>query len=112
MNLTLLLAAIMAPLALAGPLPSPKNFRPPHSPNHVLDFTEPSRTMTTTRRGLIDDMNMKDKCKATFKSDKSKYKAACAEVAEEDAKNLCMLRALLGDATVECRGAMVRSMEF
>jgi hypothetical protein len=105
MSLTLLLT-LTAPLALVSA--NPKNFLKPHDPNHVLDFTAP----TMAKRGLIDDMNMKDKCKATFKSDKAKYKAACAEVAEEDARNLCMLRALLGDVGSECRGAMVRSMEF
>jgi hypothetical protein len=57
-------------------------------------------------------MKMKETCKLTFKSDKAKYKAACESVAGEDEKNLCMLRALLGDATSECRGALVRSMKF
>lgn len=64
------------------------------------------------RRGLIDDMKMKEKCKSTFKSDKTKHKAACANVSEVDAKNLCMLRSLLGDAPSECRSAMIKAMDF
>jgi hypothetical protein len=107
MKLTTILAAIMASLALAGPLPTPKNFLKPYDPNDLsLDFTSPAK------RSLLEDMQMKGTCKSTFKSDKSKYKTACEGVASEDKKNLCMLRALLGDASVECRSAMVKSIDF
>lgn len=64
------------------------------------------------RRGLIDDMKMKEKCKSSFKGEKSKHKAACASESEGDVKNLCLLRGVLADASEECRAAIVKSMEF
>jgi hypothetical protein len=105
MKLTTILAAVLAPLALAGPLPTPKSLLKPYDPNHVHDLTSP------VKRSLLDGTQMKETCESTFKSDKSKYKTACEGVANEDEKNLCMLRALLGDASVECRTAMVKSMD-
>jgi hypothetical protein len=109
-----LLAMALAPLALAVRFPVQAEITasdPTTSEINTLAFGKESENVFS-RRDLIDDMKMKEKCKSTFKSDKAKYKAACANEADEDAKNLCMLRALLGDAPADCRAAMVKSMEF
>jgi len=109
-----LLAIVMAPLALAVRLPVQAEITasdPTTGEINTHAFGSEFEDVLS-RRDLIDDMKMKEKCKSTFKSDKDKYKAACANEADQDAKNLCMLRALLGDAPADCRAAMVKSMEF
>jgi len=109
-----LLTTVIAPLALAARLPAQADitaFDPTISEVNSAAFGKDFEDVLS-RRDLIDDMKMKEKCKSTFKSDKTKYKAACANEADVDAKNLCMLRSLLGDAPADCRAAMVKSMDF
>jgi hypothetical protein len=95
MKLTALLIAI-APLTLALHVP----ILPTLSANPL------------SPRGLLDDMRMKEKCDSIFKSDKTKYKVACSGEADEDSMNLCMLRALLGDASPECRAGLAKMMNL
>jgi hypothetical protein len=111
---TFLLTIAMAPLALAARPPAQADITASNPTTSEINTHAFGREFedVLSRRGLIDDMKMKENCKSTFKGDKSKYKIACAYEAEEDAKNLCMLRSLLGDAPADCRAAMVKSMDF
>ena len=109
-----LLAFAIPPLALAVRLPTQPDIvasDPTTSEVKALTFGKKFEDLLS-RRSLIDDMVMKEKCKPIFKSDKAKYRDACANEADEDARNLCMLRSLLGDAPADCRAAMVKSMDF
>lgn len=116
MKLTSVLLAIgIAPLAMTASFPPPcKDIMASDPMSNLINSVTCRKESEDglSRRGLIDDMHMKEKCKSTFNSDKTKYKAECTNAANEDAKNLCMLRSLLGDAPADCRAAMVKSMDF
>lgn len=100
----ILLAVGIAPFAMVNGAPA----------HHVSTHAVRGSTIDNLieRRGLIDDMKMKDKCKSSFKGEKAKHKAACASESEGDVRNLCLLRGVLADASEECRAAMVKSMGF
>ena len=117
MKITALLLAIgIAPLAIA------KNFR---QQKHQLDFSDEHdqnreiawghtapKPAPVEPRGLADDIRTKKKCESMFKTDKTPYVNACAGEADQDSMNLCELRALIGDASVECRAALMKTMGF
>ena len=64
------------------------------------------------QRGPGDDLEMKKECKALWKSDKTKHRDACTYQNDEDSRNLCMLRSLIGDGTEKCKAAMVKALGF
>ena len=112
MKLTSILLAIsIAPLALAATLPPPGRHHmmddgphPPKTMDHEAALVEP--------RSLADDIRTKKRCDSMFKSDKTPYRDACANQPDDDSANLCMLRALVGDASVDCRAALMKTMGF
>lgn len=112
--ISFLLAFAIAPLALAARLPTQADIVASNPTTNEVNALAVGKEFedVLSRRSLIDDMVMKEKCKPIFKSDKAKYRDACANEADVDVKNLCMLRSLLGDAPADCRAAMVKSMDF
>jgi hypothetical protein len=63
-------------------------------------------------RGVADNTRTKKECDSMFKSDKTPYVLACAGEPDQDSMNLCELGALVGDASVECRAALMKTMGF
>ena len=107
---TFLLAVGIAPLAMAATIPPPGR-------HHMHDWPHPTKTMDheaalVEPRGLSDDIRTKKRCDSMFKSDKIPYRDACANQPDDDSANLCMLRALVGDASVDCRAALMKTMGF
>ena len=114
MKLTSLLLALgIAPLALAATLPPPARHPMMHDgphPHHpkMIDY----ESALVEPRSLADDIRTKKRCDSMFKSDKTPYRDACANWPDDDSANLCMLRALVGDASVDCRAALMKTMGF
>jgi len=115
MKLTSLLLALgIAPLALAATLPPPARHPMmhdgphPHHPGKMIDH----ESALVQPRGLSDDIRTKKRCDSMFRSDKTPYRDACANQPDDDSANLCMLRALVGDASVDCRAALMKTMGF
>ena len=110
MQLTSLLLAIgITPLAMAATLPPPGHVHFDSTAKHAISKHE---IALVEPRGLADDIRTKKKCDSMFKSDKTPYRDACASQPDDDSANLCMLRALVGDASVECRAALMKTMGF
>lgn len=110
MKLTSFLLAIgIVPLAMAATLPPPGHVHSEKMAKHAISKHE---TALVEPRGLADDIRTKKKCDSMFKSDKTPYRDACASQPDDDSANLCMLRALVGDASVECRAALMKTMGF
>ena len=110
MKLTSFLLAIgIAPLAMATVLTPPGHVHSDTMAKHGISKYE---TALVGPRGLADDIRTKKKCDSMFKSDKTPYRDACASQPDDDSANLCMLRALVGDASVECRAALMKTMGF
>ena len=111
MKLTAVLLAIgIAPLAMAAAMPPPRHHSY-HDDSSLNLMDHPPKTHIEPR-GLSDDIRTKKKCDSMFKSDKTPYVIACAGEPDQDSKNLCELRALVGDASVECRAALLKNMGF
>jgi hypothetical protein len=104
-----LLATSIAPLAMASVLPPPGHVHSDKMAKHGLSKHE---IALVEPRGLADDIRTKKKCDSMFKSDKTPYRDACASQPDDDSANLCMLRALVGDASIECRAALMETMGF
>ena len=120
MKLTSFLLAIgIAPLAMAATIPPPGHVHSDNMAKHDIskhgiskhDISKHETTLVEPR-SLADDIRTKKKCDSMFKSDKTPYRDACANQPDDDSANLCMLRALVGDASVECRAALMKTMGF
>ena len=107
---TVLLAIGIAPLAMAAAMPPPRHHSY-HDDSSLNLMDHPPKTHIEPR-GLSDDIRTKKKCDSMFKSDKTPYRDACASQPDDDSAKLCMLRALVGDASVECRAALMKTMGF
>ena len=132
---TFVLAIGIVPLAMAAITPSSRKlpfgvYRVPDKPaensespeDYIVSLSSKSSSEdnSLTRdpenvlepRGMADEIRTKKKCDSMFKSDKTPYVIACAGEPDQDSKNLCELRALVGDASVECRAALLKNMGF
>ncbi|GAB7323444.1 hypothetical protein MBLNU13_g05896t1 [Cladosporium sp. NU13] len=110
MKLTSFLLAIgITPLAMAAALAPPGHV---HSDNMAKHAISKHEAALVELRSLADDIRTKKKCDTMFKSDKTPYRDVCASQPDDDSANLCMLRALVGDASVECRAALMKTMGF
>ena len=94
---------------MAATIPPPSHVRSDNTAKHVIFKHE---TALVEPRSLADDIRTNKKCDSMFKSDKTPYKDACASQPDDDSANLCMLRALVGDASVECRAVLMKTMGF
>ena len=102
-----LTALLLAPLAMAATLPPPGHHS--HPGDHTLAKHEAA---LVEPRGIADDIRTKKRCESMFKSDKTPYVNACAGEPDQNSMNLRELRALLGDASVECRAALMKKLGF
>jgi hypothetical protein len=102
-----LTALLLAPLAMAATLPPPGHHS--HPGDHTLAKHEAA---LVEPRGIADDIRTKKRCESMFKSDKAPYRDACANQPDDDSANLCMLRVLVGDASPDCRAALMKTMGF
>lgn len=109
MKLNALLAVGIAPLAMAATLPPGHEYHTHDTIGHRLNTP---KVQPLEPRGIADDIRTKKRCESMFKSDKTPYRDACASQPDDDSANLCMLRALVGDASPDCRAALMKTMGF